>query len=72
MLEEHLAIRAEALRLQDREGGLAEVHALGVLLHDHVRFEERELFPKIEDSLGPERLAILVPVIDEAQHLEGG
>jgi hemerythrin-like domain-containing protein len=72
MLEEHLTIRAEALRLQDREGGLAELHALGFLLHDHVRFEERELFPKIEVSLGPEHLAILVPVIAEAEHLEGG
>jgi hypothetical protein len=72
MLEEHLAIRREALRLQDREGGLEELHALGVLLHDHVRFEERELFPEIEDALGPERLAILVPVIEEAERAEGG
>lgn len=72
MLDEHLAIRREALRLRDREGGLEELRALGALLHDHVRFEERELFPKIEDALGPERLAILVPVIEEAERVEGG
>jgi hypothetical protein len=72
MLDEHLAIRREALRLDAGEVGLEELHALGVLLHDHVRFEERELFPAIEDALGPERLSILVPVIEEAERAEGG
>ena len=29
-----------------------ELRALGDLLHDHVRAEERELFPAIEAALG--------------------
>lgn len=67
MLEEHLAIRREALRLVAGEGSPAELHALGDLLHDHVRFEERRLFPAIEDSLNEEELARLVPAVEEAE-----
>src|SRR5512146_2678950 len=39
MLEEHLAIRREALRLKAGEASLEEAQELGRLLHDHVRFE---------------------------------
>lgn len=67
MLEEHLAIRREALRLVAGEGGLEDLRALGDLLHDHVRFEERELFPAIEESLNEEQLARLVPAVEEAE-----
>lgn len=67
MLEEHLAIRREALRLEAGEGSLEELRALGHLLHDHVRFEERSLFPLIEDALGPGQLALLVPAVLEAE-----
>ncbi|MGN6257695.1 MAG: hemerythrin domain-containing protein [Solirubrobacterales bacterium] len=67
MLEEHLRIRREALRLVAGEGTLDDLHALGDLLHDHVRFEERQLFPAIEDSLSDEQLARLVPAVLEAE-----
>ena len=67
MLGEHLRIRREALRLAVGEVALSELHALGDLLHDHVRFEERELFAAIEESLGEEQLAKLVPAVEEAE-----
>jgi hypothetical protein len=67
MLDEHLAIRREALRLEAGEATLAEVQALGDLLHDHVRFEERELFPKIEAAMDAESLAALAVAIEEAE-----
>lgn len=67
MLEEHLRIRREALRLAAGEGTLNELQALGERLHDHVRFEERELFPAIEESLSEEQLAKLVPAVEEAE-----
>jgi hypothetical protein len=41
MLDEHEQIRALAVGARD----VGTAHALGDLLHDHVRFEERELFP---------------------------
>lgn len=67
MLEEHLRIRREALRLAAGEGALEDLRALGDLLHDHVRFEERQLFPAIEASLSDEQLAQLVPAVLEAE-----
>lgn len=67
MLEEHLAIRREALRLEAGEAALDEVQALGKLLHDHVRFEERQLFPKVEEALDPNSLDRLAAAIEEAE-----
>lgn len=68
MLEEHLAIRREALRLVAGEGTVDDLRALGDLLHDHVRFEERQLFPTIEDALvDAEQLAKLIPAVEEAE-----
>ena len=67
MLEEHLAIRREALRLADGKSSLEEARALGTLLHDHVRFEERQLFPAIEVALNAESLARLAKAIEEAE-----
>lgn len=67
MLEEHLTIRREALRLAAGPVELEELRALGDLLHDHVRFEERQLFPAIEASLTPQQLALIVPAVLEAE-----
>ena len=62
MLAEHLAIRRSALRLATGEASLEELHELGRLLHDHVRFEERQLFPIDADALDQ-----LAAAIDEAE-----
>ena len=51
MLDDHLVIRREALRLEAGEATLEEARELGKLLHDHVRFEERQLFPRAEADL---------------------
>ncbi|HET9163338.1 MAG TPA: hemerythrin domain-containing protein [Solirubrobacterales bacterium] len=67
MLEEHLAIRREALRLATGEASLEEVRELGTLLHDHVRFEERQLFPLVEEALGQASLDRLADAIDAAE-----
>lgn len=67
MLDEHLAIRREALRLVDGESSLEKVRALGTLLHDHVRFEERQLFPAVEAALDTEALGRLAKSIEEAE-----
>jgi hypothetical protein len=53
MLREHEDIRARAAAVAD----LAAAHALGAALHDHVRFEERELFVIVEETLTPDALA---------------
>ena len=55
MLSEHEEIlrRAEAL---GRDPHVGSAQALGELLRGHVRFEERELFPLLEERLPAERL----------------
>jgi len=67
MLDEHLAIRREALRLEAGDATLEEARELGQLLHDHVRFEERQLFPCVEAGLGEADLARLAAAIEEAE-----
>jgi len=67
MLEEHLAIRREALRLKAGEASLEEARELGRLLHDHVRFEERRLFPIVEEALDADGLSRLAAVLEAAR-----
>lgn len=67
MLDEHLAIRREALLLEAGETTLEQAHELGRLLHDHVRFEERELFPRAEADLDARDLDRLAAAIAEAE-----
>lgn len=72
MLGEHLWIRRAALRLEAGDASLDEVHALGQLLHDHVRFEERTLFPMVEAALDDEALDRLAAQIERAEREETG
>lgn len=66
MLEDHLAIRREALRIEAGDASLEELRELGVRLEAHVRFEERELFPIIEAALGTD-LDRLTAAIERAE-----
>jgi hypothetical protein len=59
VLAEHLAMRADVLRLEAGTLDLDSQRALGEALERHVRFEERELFPAIEADLDPTALAEL-------------
>ena len=69
VLVEHVDIRR---RMADVEiEGRADVpalNALGELLRDHVRHEERTLFPRIEQTLEPDELTAL----GTALHARGG
>jgi Hemerythrin HHE cation binding domain len=67
MLDEHLAIRREALRAEAGELPLEGARELGALLHDHVRFEERQLFPLVEAALDPAALSRLAAAIERAE-----
>jgi hemerythrin-like domain-containing protein len=60
VLCEHVAIRALAAAINDPSPPIATLQELGVALSDHVRLEERSLFPLIEETVPPaalERLA---------------
>ena len=53
MVTDHLML--SSARPQDDVG----LQALGERLNEHVRWEERELFPRLEAELPPERLAAI-------------
>lgn len=66
---DHVAIR-RAVAAALRPGPPASVealHELGRALDDHVRLEERELFPVIEAALPPEELSAVAPALDEGR-----
>jgi len=61
ILADHGEIRAAARDFEQRlEANIPiepeEMGHLGKLLHDHVRLEENEVFPRIEKTLGEEQL----------------
>ncbi len=64
---DHVAIRAQVQVLTGRPITTpAALHALGMRLRAHVQMEERELFPMIEASVPPNRLAVLALALDRA------
>lgn len=67
MLGDHLAIRREALRVEADELSLDEIRELGDRLHDHVRFEERVLFPAAEAAMDDASLRRLGAAIERAE-----
>lgn len=71
MLDEHVRIRAltatvEALLSQSPPGEL--LAELGQQLNDHIRWEERQLFPAIEAAAGAEQLTHLEEVTQTIEH----
>jgi hemerythrin-like domain-containing protein len=64
---EHMRIRTAAIEIEAADPPLERLHALGELLNDHVRFEERELFPRIEDDLDEDGLLQLAGAVTAAE-----
>jgi hemerythrin-like domain-containing protein len=73
VLTDHVEIRRRAGDLEGRRiPEMEALNELGELLNDHVRHEERVLFPMIEERLSAERLEELAQRIDEAEREAGG
>ncbi len=68
VLTDHVEIRRRAA---DLEGAAApapgDLNALGEMLNDHVRHEERVLFPMIEERLPADELGELAQRIDDVE-----
>jgi hemerythrin-like domain-containing protein len=61
ILADHAEIRATVLDFEQRLAAkipiaAEEIGRIGKLLHDHVRLEENEVFPRIEKALGDKQL----------------
>jgi hypothetical protein len=67
VLVDHVAIRVGAECLAaDPDAGCDTLRELGQRLADHVRMEERELFPMIEAAMPPEELTALARRLEDA------
>lgn len=63
MLEEHEKIRASMELLLKQSMAILEMRELGHLLEEHIRREEREIFPMIEQALPEDKLQQLAPYL---------
>lgn len=68
VLGDHVAIRQRANQLADRpEPDPDALHDLGERLAAHVRLEERELFPMIEQAMPPDELTAVAQALERAE-----
>jgi hemerythrin-like domain-containing protein len=65
-LNDHAALRQRFASVDLGESGVEALRQLGQLLTDHVRFEERVLFPRMESTLGPDELAAVRRELESA------
>jgi hemerythrin-like domain-containing protein len=65
--DEHASLRELAERLGPEPDDVGTARQLGTLLHDHVRFEERILFPLAEERLPPDELDEIADALDRAR-----
>ena len=66
MRDDHAEIRSRASALPGGSS-LDAAHGLGALLSAHVRYEERELFPLLEERLSRDALAALGRALVKAE-----
>lgn len=67
VLSDHLAIRQRVHALNhDLTAEISALHELGRLINDHVRLEERKLFPLIEAALPAAELIAVGTALDRA------
>lgn len=63
MFEEHKLIRAVEMSLE-QEVSTEKLERFAGLLHDHIRFEERQLFNEVEKASTPEQLEQMAKALD--------
>ncbi|RYD89768.1 MAG: hemerythrin domain-containing protein [Sphingobacteriales bacterium] len=63
MQEEHEELEG-LLHVLEQIPDTALLEEIATKLNDHIRFEERELFPWIEEQLGKEKLDVLQDIVD--------
>lgn len=65
VLKQHQAIRIQIIKATGDEANKEDVLKLAELLSNHIRFEERTLFPHAERCLSGEQLITLGKILSE-------
>lgn len=66
MLLEHIQIRSFIAALANAEDpGLEKLHSLGSILREHVRREERVIFPLMQETISEDGLKRIAPFFEE-------
>jgi hypothetical protein len=69
VLVDHVELRRRAADLQQAaRPALENLHVLGQRLREHIRHEERVLFPLVEAALPPAELTELAAALERAAH----
>ena len=64
---DHLAIRHGVSRLAGSPATVTQLQQLGALLADHIRLEERQLFPLIERVMPAKQLVAVAAHLEQAE-----
>lgn len=72
VMHEHVELRALAMQVADGEADAVLLRELGSRLDDHVRLEERKLFPKIQERLSEDQLVKLAAAVLRAETRSDG
>lgn len=67
VLREHVELRALVEQLRAGDASTARVRETGSRLDDHVRLEERRLFPQIQERLSDDQLDELAVIVERAE-----
>jgi hemerythrin-like domain-containing protein len=67
VLTDHVTIRRRAADIEAGVKSLRSLRELGTILEEHVRHEERVLFPRIEQALPPPELESLARALERAE-----
>jgi iron-sulfur cluster repair protein YtfE (RIC family) len=67
VLTDHVTIRRRAADIEAGSSSLDSLRELGTILEEHVRHEERVLFPRIEKAMSAQELEILVVAMERAE-----
>jgi hemerythrin-like domain-containing protein len=69
VLVEHVELRRRAADLERTAPALEDLHVLGRRLNEHIRHEERLLFPLVERTLPPAELTQLARAFEQAANV---
>jgi iron-sulfur cluster repair protein YtfE (RIC family) len=67
ILNEHIVLKEKILSLDDNPNLVDQLDEIGIILSEHIRKEERDLFEKIPQVLSEDELEMIKQKIDQTR-----